>query len=76
MLPFGRGAYASRGDRVTVVTWGATVHRARLAAQALGRQALHAATLAFPHPITGVRIACEAPLPDDFALALRILGIV
>ncbi|MFL5424313.1 MAG: RluA family pseudouridine synthase [Myxococcales bacterium] len=49
---------------------------ARVAAQALGRQALHAATLAFPHPVTGVRIACEAPLPDDFALALRMLGIV
>ena len=48
---------------------------ARLAARALGRQALHAAILAFSHPLTGVRIACEAPLPDDFALALRILRI-
>jgi 2-oxoisovalerate dehydrogenase E1 component len=36
MLPFGRGAYATRGDRVTVVTWGATVHRAQVAAQELG----------------------------------------
>jgi 2-oxoisovalerate dehydrogenase E1 component len=32
LLPFGRGAHVTRGDRVTVVTWGATVHRARLAA--------------------------------------------
>ncbi len=32
LLPFGKGAYASRGDRVTVVTWGATVHRTQLAA--------------------------------------------
>ena len=39
MLPFGRGAYATRGDRVTVVTWGATVHRAQLAAQEIGPDA-------------------------------------
>ncbi len=39
MLPFGRGAYVTRGDRVTVVTWGATVHRAQLAAQELGPDA-------------------------------------
>jgi 2-oxoisovalerate dehydrogenase E1 component len=32
LLPFGRGAYVTRGSRVTVVTWGATVHRAQLAA--------------------------------------------
>ncbi len=35
-LPFGRGAYVTRGDRATVVTWGATVHRAVLALQDLG----------------------------------------
>jgi 2-oxoisovalerate dehydrogenase E1 component len=39
MLPFGRGTYVTRGDRVTVVTWGATVHRAELAAQELGADA-------------------------------------
>ncbi|MGQ0805477.1 MAG: alpha-ketoacid dehydrogenase subunit alpha/beta [Actinomycetota bacterium] len=32
MLPFGRGEHVTRGNRVTVVTWGATVHRAQLAA--------------------------------------------
>ena len=39
LLPFGRGAYVTRGERVTVVTWGATVHRAQLAAKALGPDA-------------------------------------
>ena len=39
MLPFGRGAYVTRGDRVTVVTWGATVHRTQVAAQELGPDA-------------------------------------
>jgi len=36
MLPFGKGAYMTRGDRATVVTWGATVHRAIIATQQLG----------------------------------------
>ena len=36
MLPFGKGAYVTRGERVTVVTWGATVHRAQLAAAQIG----------------------------------------
>ncbi|TMK66391.1 MAG: dehydrogenase [Actinobacteria bacterium] len=35
MLPFGRGAYVARGERVTVVTWGATVHRTVLASRAI-----------------------------------------
>jgi 23S rRNA pseudouridine1911/1915/1917 synthase len=47
----------------------------RQAAAAIGRQALHAATLAFTHPITGERVRCEAPLPADFRAALRELGL-
>jgi 23S rRNA pseudouridine1911/1915/1917 synthase len=47
----------------------------RAAAAALGRQGLHAFRLAFRHPITGERIACEAPLPGDLRDALRILAL-
>jgi 23S rRNA pseudouridine1911/1915/1917 synthase len=42
-------------------------------ARALGRQALHAHTLAFAHPATGARLAFAAPLPADFATALAAL---
>ncbi len=39
----------------------------------LGRQALHAARLAFAHPRTGKRRVFEAPLPEDFRAALKAL---
>jgi len=39
----------------------------------LPRQALHAARLAFDHPITGAPQLFEAPLPDDFRQALALL---
>jgi 23S rRNA pseudouridine1911/1915/1917 synthase len=37
----------------------------------LRRQFLHAARLAFPHPITGVEIDVRSELPDDLVAALR-----
>ena len=37
----------------------------RDAADAFGRQALHASTLAFTHPVTGQRLSFQAELPDD-----------
>ena len=42
-------------------------------ARALGRQALHAATLAFDHPVTHARLTFEAPLPADMNAALAAL---
>jgi 23S rRNA pseudouridine1911/1915/1917 synthase len=40
----------------------------------LERQFLHAARLAFPHPLTGERIDVESPLPADLADALARAG--
>jgi 23S rRNA pseudouridine1911/1915/1917 synthase len=36
----------------------------------LDRQFLHAARLAFPHPLTGERVEAESPLPPDLAARL------
>jgi 23S rRNA pseudouridine1911/1915/1917 synthase len=36
-----------------------------LAAQRCGRQALHAATLAFIHPVTGEQLSFTSPLPEE-----------
>ncbi|MEZ5778014.1 MAG: RluA family pseudouridine synthase [Paracoccaceae bacterium] len=58
--------------------------RRRVSAKALGdaaadavssfpRQALHAATLGFTHPVTGRDMAFESPLPNDFSTLLRCL---
>jgi 23S rRNA pseudouridine1911/1915/1917 synthase len=38
----------------------------------LTRQFLHAARLAFPHPIGGERVECVSPLPPDLEAALEI----
>jgi 23S rRNA pseudouridine1911/1915/1917 synthase len=40
---------------------------AQAALEALGRQALHAGTLAFVHPVTGKRLRFTSPLPADMA---------
>ncbi|MGC3999068.1 MAG: RluA family pseudouridine synthase [Anaeromyxobacter sp.] len=45
----------------------------RRAAQAVGRQALHASRLAFDHPRTGKRLRFTAPLPPDLARGLAVL---
>jgi 23S rRNA pseudouridine1911/1915/1917 synthase len=46
---------------------------AQAALDALGRQALHAAELAFVHPVTGRRLAFESPLPADMAALVAAL---
>ena len=39
----------------------------------IARQALHAAYLTFPHPVTGAEVALEAELPDDMQELLEKL---
>jgi 23S rRNA pseudouridine1911/1915/1917 synthase len=41
-------------------------------AYGLSRQFLHAARLAFPHPVTGEALDLTSPLPDDLARALAL----
>ncbi len=43
------------------------------AAPLLARQALHAARLGFEHPVTGQRVAFEAPMWHDLARAVELL---
>jgi 23S rRNA pseudouridine1911/1915/1917 synthase len=50
-------------------------HPARRAAEAVGRQALHAWRLAFDHPATGRRVVFEAPIPADLARAIDVLRL-
>ncbi|WP_369923829.1 RluA family pseudouridine synthase [Roseomonas sp. FDAARGOS_362] len=46
---------------------------AREALLAFPRQALHAATLGFRHPVTGEALSFSAPLPPDMAALLDVL---
>jgi 23S rRNA pseudouridine1911/1915/1917 synthase len=46
---------------------------ARAAVAGFPRQALHAATLAFVHPVTGRRLAFASTLPDDLAGLVQVL---
>ena len=47
---------------------------ARGSLAAFPRQALHAASLGFVHPVTGAAMRFEAPLPEDFAGLLAALA--
>ncbi|AKQ64520.1 Ribosomal large subunit pseudouridine synthase D [Myxococcus hansupus] len=53
--------------------YGAPEARTHAAAQALGRQALHAFMLELPSLTSGQLIRVEAPLPEDFLRALAVL---
>nr|WP_237182349.1 RluA family pseudouridine synthase [Roseomonas marmotae] len=46
---------------------------ARDALLAFPRQALHAESLGFPHPVTGEILRFTAPLPEDFRMLLGLL---
>jgi 23S rRNA pseudouridine1911/1915/1917 synthase len=46
----------------------------RQALRAFPRQALHAARLELPHPVTGKPLALQAPLPADMVELLRVLA--
>jgi len=47
--------------------------RVKAVQQVLGRQALHAWKLVFPHPRTGKSVRCEAPIPADLRSAVESL---
>jgi 23S rRNA pseudouridine1911/1915/1917 synthase len=46
----------------------------RAGAYGLERQFLHAARLAFEHPVTGAQVDVGSPLPEDLAAALELAG--
>jgi 23S rRNA pseudouridine1911/1915/1917 synthase len=47
--------------------------RVRAVQALLGRHALHAWRLVFPHPRTGKAVRCEAPVPEDLRSAIESL---
>ncbi|MFY9657994.1 MAG: pseudouridine synthase, partial [Methylocystis sp.] len=47
---------------------------ARAAVERLGRQALHAATLGFTHPVTGEDLSFESELPQDLEALRKALA--
>jgi 23S rRNA pseudouridine1911/1915/1917 synthase len=48
---------------------------ARNALNALNRQALHATTLGFDHPVSGKPLRFESPAPADFSMLLEALRL-
>lgn len=68
--------YPIVGDRVyggrLAMPKGAT-EELRVALREFPRQALHAVRLQFEHPVTGRKIECTAPLPDDMVQLLGVL---
>ena len=68
---FGDPAYGGRSRRRGI----APGHRgaARQALDLIGRQALHASSLAFEHPSTGKAASFCSPLPEDMGRVLELL---
>ena len=65
----GDGKYGGRGQENQGDGWGAG-----LGGAASRKLHLHAARLAFPHPVTGKRVAVSAPLPEHMARSWDLLG--
>jgi tRNA pseudouridine65 synthase len=51
------------------------INRRYRAEYGLRRLALHALSVGFAHPVTGERIEVSAPVPDDLAAPLALLGL-
>ena len=58
----GDPVYGNRGDKKRLASVSSELSRA---AMAVGRQMLHAWRISFIHPVTGERMAMEAPIPSD-----------
>jgi 23S rRNA pseudouridine1911/1915/1917 synthase len=69
---FGDPTYSGRQ-----IAWGPGMPKQKAEVQRLlkviSRQALHAKTIGFIHPMTGKHVTFESPLPEDIAEVLRIL---
>lgn len=63
----------SRHRGIKALGSGPAFDQATQIARKFSRQALHAASLSFIHPVTGAEISAEAPLPDDFSNLLQAL---
>lgn len=63
------------GERVYSGGGASDARRAAAPPVSAKRNMLHAWTLEFPHPITGERIAVEAPLPGDFLQTMKKLSL-
>ena len=71
---FGDPDYGGRAGRHGAVPADA-LERVRAALAVLQRQALHAATLSFCHPVTGARLAFASEPPEDLKEAAARLGL-
>jgi 23S rRNA pseudouridine1911/1915/1917 synthase len=61
--------FADRGHPLV----GDPVYGGRKAIVPFERPALHSLRLSLPHPITGRKLTCEAPIPQDFSSLLEAL---
>jgi len=69
---FGDPYYGGRNTKMITLNLRNRLLAAKLLS-VMKRQALHAQSLSFTHPISGAIVSCEAPLHDDY---LEILGLL